>query len=319
MVLDIFFVLECLALYNNNVKIQKKKSLTKLNTFGIKSAAEYFCEPRNDKEIIEAVDWAEKNGINWVVLGGGSNIVCSPIVRGLVIKMPKRNIVFKNGFFVADAGVMLDNFVVATIVKGYKGLELLSWIPGTVGGATIGNAGAYGVSMQNLISRVCVLMRGKIKWITNKACKFGYRESALKHLKCVVLRIECVLEKGNKKELWEKRKNIIAVRSKKFKKTICCPGSYFKNIHIKNVLTSSLERLDKTKIFDGKIPAGYVLELINAKEVSCGGMCVADFHANCIINTGGGTSDDAKNISENLKQRIYKEYGIVLEEEVRYL
>lgn len=301
------------------MRIQKNKSLTKLNTFGIKSTAEYFCEPKNNREIIEAIDWAKKNGIDWVVLGGGSNVVCSPVVFGLVIKIPKGKVVFKNGFFVVDAGVLLDDFVDTTITKGYKGLEPLSWIPGTVGGATIGNAGAYGVSMQNFISRVCVLIHGEIKWITNKVCEFGYRESALKHMKCVVLQIEFFLEKGNKKELQEKRKNIIAVRSKKFKKTIRCPGSYFKNIHTKNVLISSLERLDKTKIVDGKIPTGHILELINAKKVSCGGMRVADFHANCIINTGGGTSDDVKNIAESLKQKVYEVYGIVLEEEVRYL
>ena len=301
------------------MRIQKNKSLTRLNTFGIKSVAEYFCEPKNDKEIVDAVDWAKRNGVIWVVLGGGSNIVCSPIVSGLVIKIPKGKIVFKKGLFVVDAGVSLDDFVATTVTKGYKGLESLSWIPGTVGGATIGNAGAYGTSIQNSISHVCVLAHGEVKWITNKACEFGYRESALKHMKCVVLRIECALEKGNKKELQEKRKNIISVRSKKFKKTLRCPGSYFKNIHTKNVLMSSLERLDKTKIIDGKIPAGYILELINAKKVSCGGMCVADFHANCIINAGGGTSDDVKNVAETLKQKVYDEYGIVLEEEVRYL
>lgn len=301
------------------MKIIKNKNLTKLNTFGIKSVAEYFCEPKKENEFLEAIQWAIENKKQWNVIGGGSNIVCPEKIKGLVIKVDGGKTKISNGKVIADAGIPLDQFIRFVIKNGYKGIEMLSGIPGTLGGAIIGNAGAYGGSISDYIVRVRVLCDGKVKWISKKDCKFGYRESALKHSPCVLLYAEFRFKKGDPKELSTISKKIINTRNKKYSPKIKCPGSYFKNIQISKVSPSVLKKVDASKIIDGKIPVGYILESVGAKGISCGGMCVADFHANCIVNMKNGTAKDAKSIAKLLKKKVLKHFDISLEEEVRYL
>ena len=301
------------------MRIIKNKNITKLNTFGIKCVADYFCKPKSEEDVLFAIDWARKNKKEWNVIGGGSNIVCAERVRGLIIHLSNGVIKQKNNVFVVDAGVPLADLVSETTKKGYKGLETLSGIPGTVGGAVIGNAGAYGTSIHKTLSRVFVITEDKTQWIENKDCEFGYRESKFKTKKVVIFRAEFILDKGNKKELIEKSRTIIETRNKKYMPGIRCPGSYFKNIHISEIPKQAYKKIDQSKIIDSKLPAGYILELVFAKGIKKGDMMVSEFHANCIVNKKNGTAKEAKTIARILKKRILKAFGIIIKEEVRYL
>jgi len=301
------------------VRIVKNKNITKLNTFGIKCVADYFCEPKNEEEILFAMNWARKNKKEWNVIGGGSNIVCAEHVKGLTIHLSGGIIKQKGNVFSVDAGVSLASLISKTTKKGYEGLETLSGIPGTVGGAIVGNAGAYGTSIQKTLSRVFVITESGMRWMENKDCGFGYRESNFKTAKMVVFRAEFILEKGDKKELIKKSKTIIETRNKKYVPGIRCPGSYFKNIHISKIPKQAYKKIDQSKIIDSKLPTGYILELISAKGIKKGGMVVPEFHANCIVNKKNGTAKDAKTIAHILKKRVFKTFGIIIEEEVRYL
>lgn len=301
------------------MRITKNKSLTKLNTFGIKSVAEFFCEPKNEKEVFEAIQWAKKNKKQWNVVGGGSNIVCGNRVIGLIIHLPCGVIQNKGSMFLVGGGVPLADLVYKTTRCGYKGLETLSGIPGTIGGAVVGNAGAYGNSIQNSVSRVFIIDENGGRWINNCDCGFGYRESDFKTKKAIIFLAEFVLEPGDRKELVEKSKNIIETRNKKYTPGIKCPGSYFKNIHVSKIPQKAFKKIDQSKIIDSKLPAGYILELVSAKGVRRGGMIVPNFHANCIVNVKNGTAKDVKSIVTLLKKRVYNMFGIKIEEEVRYL
>jgi UDP-N-acetylmuramate dehydrogenase len=109
------------------------------------------------------------------------------------------------------------------------------------------------------------------------------------------------------------------VRNKKYPPGLKCPGSFFKNILVTNVSKKSLELLDQTKIIEGKIPAGYLLEEVGAKGLEQTNLRVARFHGNLIINKGKATSGEVKRFAAVLQEKVFKKFGIKLEEEVRYL
>lgn len=119
-------------------------------------------------------------------------------------------------------------------------------------------------------------------------------------------------------ELEAKSREIIQMREKKYKPGIRCPGSFFKNVLVKDVSKKSLALVDASKIIDGKIPAGWLLEQVGAKRMREGGVYIADFHGNLLVNDGKGTEKDVRKLARKLKEMVKAKFGIELEEEIRY-
>lgn len=323
------------------IKFRKNVKLAPLSTFGIGGRAEYFCDVRNPEDLIRGVVLAKELGLPFRIFGGGSNIVFPDgRLGGLLIRFRGGRVAVRGNRFIADAGVDLGTIVKKSINLGFRGLETLSGIPGTLGGAVVGNAGAYGHSISELIKRVEIWdpfdvtpldsARGRQgrQWISKSQCKFDYRESVFstyggsaagrKHKPRMVLRVELSFKKGDKKKLKEISREIIKVREKKYKLGTRCPGSFFKNVLVRDISKKSLKLIDKSKIIDGKIPAGYLLEKVGAKGMRSGGIRIADFHGNLLMNTGGAKAADTKKLARILKERVRRKFGIKLEEEVRY-
>ena len=279
------------------------------------------------EDLIYASESAKKLKTPFKIFAGGSNVVFPDgKLKGLTIRFGGGRISVRGNKLVADAGVNLADVIKRSINLGLKGLETLSGIPGTLGGAVVGNAGAYGHSISEVVDQVeffdpfdvCECRWGKREWLNNSDCKFGYRESILKHRPYLVLRIELRFKKGNASELREISRDIIKVRGKRYKPGLKCPGSFFKNVLVKDVSKRSSGLIDKDKIIDGKIPAGYLLEEVGARGMHLGGIRVADFHGNLLMNTGRAKAKDVKKLARILKRKVYKNFGIKLEEEVRY-
>ena len=302
------------------MQIERNKDLTPYTTFGISGRAEYFGVVSRPTQFFEALAWADKMNVRWRLFAGGSNLVLpSARISGLVLRMYGGRIRRKNATTLrVDAGVPLAKVVDASIRLGLEGLERLSGIPGTVGGAVAGNAGAYGCSIGERVVRVLVWNGKNEVWLERKECEFKYRESVFKHRKFVILVVELAFSKGDGAALRFKSREIIKERLKKYPKRLRCPGSYFKNIPTDRLSKKTLSRIDTAKIIGGKVPAGYLLEAVGAKGMRRGGMMVAPYHGNLIVNTDGGTSKDAKTLARTLKERVKKRFGITLEEEVRY-
>jgi UDP-N-acetylmuramate dehydrogenase len=108
------------------------------------------------------------------------------------------------------------------------------------------------------------------------------------------------------------------MRLEKYKPNLKCPGSFFKNILVEDLTKKILKNIDESKIVEGKIPAGYLLELVGAKGMRSGGVEIASFHGNLFINKGGGTAKDVMRLARLLKTRVKKKFDINLEEEIRY-
>ena len=335
------------------VKLKRNVLLAPYTTFGVGGLADYFLEVRNPEELVTAVRLAKKKSWPYFVIAGGSNVVFGDKpFRGLVIryqiknqrfdlKNPSRsNLISCQGRtltcdLTCEAGVPLERLIKKAISSGLAGLEALSGIPGTVGGAIVGNAGAYGQTISDHLVRVEVFAprlldaarpRGRtasgVRWLTKKQCRFAYRTSIFKEKKgedWLVLRAEFKLKKGDKKALTKKSREIIKIRSEKYSPTLLCPGSFFKNVLVRGMSRVALAKGDKQKIINGKIPAGYLLEEVGAKGRRVGGIYVADFHGNLLINDGHGTCRNVVTLAAKLKKLVQKKFGIILEEEVRYM
>ncbi len=301
------------------MNIKRNVSLSPLSTFKIGGRAEMFCLVRTPENLIRAAEWAKANKIPYRVFAGGSNTVFPDgTLNGLLIRIRGGKISVSRNTICADAGVLLKDAVRISLAHGLQGLETLSGIPGTIGGAAYGNAGAYGHSISEVIRRVEVWDGRTRRWISRKECAFGYRESILKHTPWLALRVELGLKKGDRKELFAVSRKTIRVRNKKYKPGIKCPGSFFKNVLVADTPKAALKKIDPRKIIAGKIPTGYLLEEVGAKGMRSGGIAIPAFHGNLFENTGGATARDVKQLAATLKKRVYKKFGITIEEEVRY-
>ena len=238
---------------------------------------------------------------------------------GLLIALSSKQCMVKGEKIVADAGLGLMTFVQKAIKCGLAGVEKLSGIPGSVGGAIVGNAGAYGHTISDHLVRVEVFDGRRARWIPKPACRFSYRESIFKRRPWIVLRAEFALEPGDSRALAKTSREIIAARTKKYPPGLACPGSFFKNIPVSDLTRAQISRIPPEKLIHGKLPAGYLLEEVGAKGMCYGHLEVAPYHGNLIVNHGGATYREVRALSRLLKSRVRKKFGIELEEEVRYI
>jgi len=303
---------------------KKNVPLALFNTFKIGGRAEYFFKTSRPENLIKAIEWARNKKIPYRVFAGGSNVVFpDKKIKGLLIQFSGGVIKIQKQKMEADAGVSLPALIRKSIKAGLSGLETLSGIPGTLGGAICGNAGAYGHSISEVVFAVEIWDGKKKRWLKNKDCSFDYRESVFsaqgkKRKPYIILRAVLKFKKGGKEKLQKISREIIKIRAKKYKPGLRCPGSFFKNVPVKKISRKSLKLINKAKIIEGKIPTGYLLEEVGAKGMRMGGIEIADFHGNLFMNRGNGTAKEAKRLADILKRRVRKKFGILLEEEVRY-
>lgn len=310
-------------------------SLASLTTFQVgRGRADYYMQISEAEELIKIVKLARALEIPFRVIAGGSNLVFADTdYHGLLIQFlaksknsKKAKISLRNSgsrvSLIVPASLTLMSLVESSLGHGLAGLEALSGIPGTVGGALVGNAGAYGQAISDKLISVQIWDGGKVRKISKQACKFAYRNSIFKTKLAkdwLILSAEFLLERGNKIELQKKSREIIRTRLKRYPKNLKCPGSFFKNVLVRDVSKKSLQKVDASKIRDGKINTGWLLEKSGALNLKIGGVSVSDWHGNLIINQNRAGYADVKKLADLLKNKVWKKFGIKLEEEVRYM
>lgn len=293
--------------------------LSLLSTFGIGGLAKKLIRANRQGQLLEALNFLNQKKYPFKVFAGGSNIVFPD--RGIsqyLIQISDGKYYFKGNNLYADAGVNLTDLINYSIELGHSGLEKLSGIPGSIGGAVVGNAGAYGDSIASSVFQVKIWQKGKVFVVDNAFCRFAYRDSIFKHQDLVILEVILQLKKAENDELYKISQEILKERLKKYHPSLRCPGSFFKNLPVESVPADFLNKFDKSKIKGGKIPTGYLLETVGAMGIRVGGIQIADYHGNLFINADNGTAADVKKLAGILKKRVYKKYGIRLEEEIRY-
>ncbi|MFH1146006.1 MAG: UDP-N-acetylmuramate dehydrogenase [bacterium] len=300
--------------------------LKKLTTVGIGGPTKYFFIARNEGSLIEAIRWAKKNKARWRVIGEGSNLIPNDKgFNGLIIKNQIENFKKAGNKVYIGAGNSLLKFILKVNKLGLAGMEKMAGIPGTVGGAIYGCVGAYGQEIKDSLVSVRIYDGKTIKLISKNQCRFNYRESIFKTEESwVILGVEFKFKTGNSKKLVNKSKEIMKIREMKYWPDLLCPGSFFKNIVVKDIKPAALrkrflKKLAKDKITHGKIPAGYVLELVGAKGIKYGGVKVAKHHGNLIYNSGKGKAAEIEKLVKILKIKVKRKFGIEMEEEIQYL
>jgi UDP-N-acetylmuramate dehydrogenase len=295
--------------------------LSRYTRFGIGGPADLYVETCSVEAFMAALAAARESGIATVVIGGGTNlIVCDSGFRGMVLRYRADRLFADGNRVIADAGAVLQDLVDFTVERGLKGLETLTGIPGSVGAAVYGNAGAYGHSISERVVSVRFYDGGGVRVFANEECRFRYRDSIFKgHKDWIVFSTELRLDSGEAAELRRVSDDILKVRNEKFPVTMKCAGSIFKNLLFRELPPGAAAEVPPAAVREGKVPAAWFLERVGAKGMRCGDIHVADYHANLIYNAGAGTAADLCALIRELKDRVRARFGIELEEEVQYV
>lgn len=315
-------------------RLKIKHRLKRLTTLKIGGPAKFFIPVKNEKELAELLNLAKESGIKWSVVGEGSNLVPSDRgFDGLIIKDEITDFKRDKSRVFVGAGNNLLKFIFKLNELGLAGMEKMAGIPGTVGGAIYGCAGAFGQEIKDYLTKVEIFDASaaprptgeKLRWLSKRQCRFGYRESIFKKKKdLIIVGAEFKFKKEKPEKLLKISEEIINIREKKYPLGLSCPGSFFKNIVIKDIKPAKLrkkflEKIDKNKMVLGKVPAGYVLEAVGAKGMGCGNIKVAKYHGNLIYNSGEGKASEIEKLAKILKIKVREKFGIELEEEIQHL
>lgn len=309
--------------------LKENIDLSQFSTFKIGGKAKYFIEVKNKEKLINTVKAAKKLKIPFFVLGGGSNLLISDKgFNGLVIRIFGGNeikIKKNKKFAILDvfAGVSFAYVINYTIGNNLKGLEWAMGIPGTIGGAVCGNAGAFGNEIKDTVLGVWVLTsNNKLKYFKNKDCKFGYRESIFKNKKnLIIVRVKLKLKIiDDKQELLKNIQDKIKYRSQGYPK-FPNAGSIFKNItnkkDISKILKIKPEILKNIEEkWKGRVPAGFLIESCGLKGKKIGKAMISNEHANCFINLGGAKANDIIALIKLAQKEVFKKFGVKLKEEI---
>jgi UDP-N-acetylmuramate dehydrogenase len=263
---------------------------------------------RERDQMVRLVRECTREGIPWFLLGGGTNVLFSDRgFEGLVV-INEMDVLEKHpgNTIEAGAGLKLMSLVRETEARSLAGLELLAGIPGTVGGAVVGNAGAFGRSIgEQLESVELVTETGEIVRVDPEELDIDYRETRLKRCGDVVLSARFKLAQAKSEDLRQTIREILDLRADKHPAPgIATAGSFFKN-------------LPPEEPGGRRVAAGLILDRAGALGLSVGDAAVFEKHANIVINRGAAKAADVLELAAKMKKLAYDHAGVLLEEEVR--
>ncbi len=305
----------------SDLTIREGVPLSQYTRFGLGGPALLLAETANTTSFVAALRIARECGMPYVILGAGSNVVVSDAgFPGLVLRYTASHLRREGCVIHCDTGAVLQDLVDFSIQCGLAGLHTMTGIPGWVGAAIYGNAGAYGHSIQEFVRKVRFTEGSRIQEFDNAACQFAYRESVFKRDKDhILLSAELQLPEGDPAVLRAKADEILAIRNAKYPPTMKCAGSIFKNLILAELPDSARAQVPATVVREGKVPSAWFLEQVGAKGMRRGDIQVAAYHANLIYNDGTGSASDLRIVIADLKDRVRARFGFDLEEEVQYV
>lgn len=301
------------------LQIQENIPLAPLTTFKIGGPARYFASIKTEDEIREALAWARERGARAVVLAGKSNVlVPDEGLDALVISIASDEFMFTGTELVADSGRVLSSLITAAGEKGMGGWEKLAGIPGTIGGAVRGNAGAFGSEIKDFVTSVRALNSetDEIKNFTYRDCCFSYRHSFFKdHPEWIITRVTLHLGEVKPSDSLRLSEETIAEREKRHIQNVRAAGSYFMNPIVPPEVQATFEREKGAPARHGRVPAGWLIEKSGMKGARVGGSVASIQHPNYLMNAGSATAKDVRLLAENIKSAVKKKFGIELQEE----
>lgn len=292
--IDLYKELEALAEVEENIP------LSKMTTLRIGGVARYVVYPENTLSLQGVMNKLNQNHIPYKVIGKGSNLLCSDEpFDGVIIRLDRYlcNAYFDNEHLVAEAGCSIIALSYEAMKNELSGLEFASGIPGTVGGVTFMNAGAYKSSMADIIDSVSIYRDGKIEWIQNADCGFSYRTSIFqKHPDWIILAVKMTLQKGDQKEIRELMDSRRERRMNSQPLDKHSAGSIFRNPE--------------------EIPAWKLIEGAGFRGKRIGDAVVSEKHVNFIVNENHASAKDFITLVTDVQKAVKDKYDIDLYMEV---
>ncbi|MDP2641274.1 MAG: UDP-N-acetylmuramate dehydrogenase [Candidatus Yanofskybacteria bacterium] len=303
--------------------VQRDVPLRDYATFRIGGSASYFFVATTKDQIRQAFLVSRQMSLPLLVLSGGSNMLISDNgFSGLVVLMKTADYTLQSAALSAEAGVSMDTLVQKTTEKGFAGLEWAGGLPGSVGGAVRGNAGAFGAEIKDSIAAVEFLdEKGNVRVLQKEQCEFSYRSSIFKTNGWIVLSAQFSLREGDKEQLCEEAASHIQYRKDHHPLEYPNAGSVFKNVDLKKLPKEFHERVRdhvKTDPFP-VVPAAYLISEAGLKSRRIGEAQISEKHPNYIINLGGASVRDVLELIAVVKKEIWEKYHVVLEEEITIL
>jgi UDP-N-acetylmuramate dehydrogenase len=282
--------------------------LSSYTTYRIGGPAAAMLVPQSAEDVAEALESCRKSGFPWLMLGLGSNVLISDSgFPGLVLRMGKGidHVLEQDAeckVWKVAAGMPTPRLARQTATAGLGGVHKLIGVPGTVGGGTATNAGAHGQEFRNVVRNVeCVKPDGTVVEIPGAEIDWQYRRG----LEGVaVTAVTFQFDAGDSEEQLETIRSLQALRKERTPFDLPCCGSVFKN-------PSMLE------VGDSPFTAGQLIDSVGLKGFRVGSAEVSRVHANYIVNLGGATAAEVHAVIEAVRGRVFGEFGVELELEVR--
>lgn len=272
-------------------------------TFKIGGPADYFLVPETGEEVGEIIKICRKTDTPYFILGNGSNLLVGDGgYRGAVIQVYRNMsaVTVEGTMITAQAGALLSAVAAAAKNASLTGFEFAGGIPGTVGGAAVMNAGAYGGEMKDVLVEVTVMdAEGKIFTISAEKLELGYRTSVIKKAGYIVLEAKIRLKEGDQETIRERMKELTIQRTTKQPLEYPSAGSTFKR---------------PEGYFAGKLVMDSGL-----RGYQVGGARISEKHCGFVINAGDATAKDVRTLMDNVRDIVYEKYGVTLEPEVKFL
>ncbi len=272
--------------------------LSKYTSFRIGGPADYFLEPADKDDVIHLVRYLQQQQISFIVVGRGSNLLVSDDgIRGAVVSFEHglNSLQTKNGLVLAEAGVSMARFVDFCVQHELRGVEMLPGIPGTLGGAIVMNAGAYGGEVSDHLVEVEVLREGSIMHVKKGDAGFAYRTSGFQ--RDIVLSATFSMPHGEKEKIAKIRHDLLTRRNQSQPLNFPNSGSMFKN---------------PPGTFAAKL-----IEDAGLKGTQQGKAKISEKHANFIVNLGGATANDVLDLVLIARNVVYEKFNIKLDLEVK--
>ena len=276
------------------------EDMSKHTSYGIGGPAKAYVQPKDEFDLANILKFADKHKIPTFFIGSGSNLLVSDDgIDGIVITLGKslKKLVIKDTSVYAQSGVMLGKFVKECISRSLSGVESLIGVPGTLGGALIMNAGAFGSEISNYLQKVTVMtMSGELKKYKTGDIDFNYRNSSFKNNE-ILISAEFELIQSSKEVVIEKKSLASGGRKKTQPLRYRSAGSIFKN--------------------PDEGAAGFYIDKAGLKGSKSGDAEISKIHANFFVNHGNAKASDVVNLIKLAKSTVKQKFGINLELEIK--
>ncbi len=281
-----------------------EEPLTLHSTFRIGGNADIYVKPQDEKSVRLIKEIADENSIPVYPIGGGANILFQDKgYRGIILDTSDlKGISFDNELVYAEAGVEMSGLAEFTAGKSLKGLETFYGMPGCAGGSIFMNARCYGTSVSDRIIKVTYLdSSNSISTYSFSKKDFGYKVSPFMDKNVIILSAVFSLEEDEAPLLLKRMLSYRKEREEKGHYLFPCAGSVFKNNR------------------DFGEPTGKIIDRLGLRGFKIGGAMISEKHANIIVNTGGATEKDVKNLIDLIEDKVFESFGFRLEREIIYV